>query len=1021
MKDNNKIAPFILLFIALCFSGNAINAKEVKMPAKWHKLNKLLNDEERTIGTITKMGPRLKWRLIELGTERIRLIKEKENKIFLSAAAKYRKSKGKKYFFRKSTAMYKKVRKDALRLMKKWPRFKYNSEIYFTLALNSRDYGGDKETEKFLLKSLKVSIPRSPIIHSAKTSLAEYYYNTKKYKKAIRYYKDVLKNTEDEWYTKHLYNVSWCYVKTRQYDAAIDSAKLSFFTSRNKSYISVKNQVLTSIGFFFVLGERVKEGASFYIDNVESPGEYMIKMAKKTADDKGYELANYVFAAALNNAVDKKHVDEEVEIRLAQLDFFRNFKKFEQFWGTTIALDKINKAKPLGEDFKISAVEKIRSFVGYLQVRFTRNSKTNIESYDKSDKDRILNFFAVLTRLNPPKTDSYHFYQGETLFAVNEFKQSFSYYQQALDFNKLKDQRELLAKKKKQVNRSKSKSKNKVSKKQILNDEEKQDPRLLALPLMSADEKIAHAKLKIKLFDSLLASLENGRFSKEERYNNTVYTYKNHIDIFPKDPRSRLIYLKLFNLHLSKLDIPEAMPILNRYIASYKEDREIQQGMFTKVMDHFIKTKASDAIAEWIPKLKGGFLAFDKKYIEKAVLILGSLLFDQYQKMDMAGNKKEAAIGYTALYESEKYPKSIKAKSAYRASILYLDLYQTKKAKKWMIIGLRLFTKKERFERKKEILAVVQNMMLAQDFSSAAFVATDYLKIYCYSDFAEKNDLYRASVQYQLIDGNTKQAYLNYKLGRKCGLSTAIQNESLLGMGTFFYNNRQEDHYNTFFKYYKRRAALNSFFNNTLMATYWDRYLNNDEKGMKETVTMFKKIFKTGRSKVSKAQQEMETVLAFDRVMARLEKVQVDYFPNPKKFEEEQFNKSLEKNIELLKSITAQLTPYIKSGYPHLMTRAYDLLEKKYTKLALSLSAFTPRGVPADYAKGFKGAMQGLAKNLFEEARTQKRTAINLINKEKILAFKTRDILDVPQIFEDILHRHPASLYVIPTDKMEKK
>jgi hypothetical protein len=1019
IKKTKPLLIFTLL--SICFSV-VIHAAEVRMPKKWHKLNKLLDQEEKTIATITRMGPRLKWRLIELGTERIKLIKEKENKTFLSAKPSYRKKKGKKFFFKKSTAKYKEVRRDALRLMRKWPRFNYNSEIYFTLALNSRDYGGDKETEKFLLKSLKVAIPRSPIIHSAKTSLAEYYYNSKKYKKAIRYYKDVLKNTEDEWYTKHLYNVSWCYIKTKQYDAAIDSAKLSFFTSKNKSYISVKRQVLDSIGFFFVLGERVKEGASFYIDNVESPGEYMIKMAKKTADDKGYELANFVFDAALSNSIDKKNTEEEVEIRLSQLDFFRNFKKFEKFWNTTVALDKINKVKPIGEDFKVTAVEKIRSFVGYLQVRFTRNSKTNIESYSQQDKNRILNFFEVLSRLNPPKTDSYHFYQGETLFAVNEFKQSFSYYQKGLEFNKLKDLREKLKNPKRKVKKVAKKRKASNSKKI---QKKKIDPKLekmvKSLPKMTKEEKVAHTALKVKFFDSLLASLENGTFSKDLRYKNTVYTYQNHIDIYPKNPRSRIIYRKLFNLHLTKLDIKKSMPILNRYIAAYKVDKEIQQGMFTKVMDYFIKTKASDRIAEWIPKLRSGFLSFETKYIDKAVLILGSILFDKYQKLDIAGSKKEAAIGYTSLYESKKYPKSIKAKSAYRASILYLDLYQTKKAKKWMTIALRLFTKKERFERKKEILAVVQNMMLAQDFSSAAFVATDYLKIYCYTDFAEKEDLYRASVQYQLLEGKTKQAYTNYKLGRKCGMSKAIQNEALLGIGTFFYNNRQTKQYNTFFKYYNKRAALKKFFNNTLLATYWDQYLNENKSGMKATIKRFKKIFAKKGQKKTRAQREIETAIAFEKVITKLKKVSVDYLPNHAKFKEDKFNQALERNIETLKGITAELTPYIKSGYPHLITRSYDLLEKKYTKLALSISSFSPKGVPNDYVVGFRGAMKGLAQNLFQEARSQKRTAINLINKEKILALKTRDQLSVPKIFKEIRHRHPASLYAMPTDKTEAK
>ncbi len=753
------------ILISLLFSLLMLEtqAYDPTMSAKWNKLNDLIDQEMKTIKSINRMGPRLRWRLIELDTERIKLIREKENKTFLNSSFKLRKSKGKKWFFKKSRALYYKVRKDGLAIIKKYPRFRYASEIYYTLALNSRDYGGDKETEKFLLKALKNAIPRSPIIHAAKTSLAEYYYNGKKYKRAIRYYTDVLKNKEDEWYTKHLYNVSWCYIKTKDYNKAIEMAKESFFKSKDKSYISVRNQVLESIGFFFVLAERVEEGADFYVEHVKKPGEYMIKMAKKTAEDRGYAKAEYVFNAALENSIDKKNLEEEIDIRLAQLDFYRNFKKFEKFWKTTVALDKINKVRPLGEEFQVTAVEKIRSFVGYLQVRFTRNSKTNIENYDEDQKKRILHFFDVLSRLNREETDNYRYYQGETLFAISDFKGSFDYYQKALEHNKIKmtpTYQKKLALLKKEANANKKDKDLPAIPKDVLKKE-------------MEEKEQKHKALRLKIFDSLLASLENGSFKSDER--------------------SRKIYTKLFNLYLKRKEIDNSQKTLERYMATYKKDKKIQQGMFTQIMDYFIATKNTDKIALWIPKLKGGFLSFKADYIEKATLILGSLLFDGYQKLDQEGNKDEAAKGYLALFASEKYPQSIKAKSAYRASILFLDLHQTEKAHEWMNIALNLFTAKERFERKKEILAFVQTLMLSQDFTSSASVAARYIKIYCTSPFKEKNDLYRASVQYELIEGNYEKAFDNYRLGRKCGIKKKLSREMLLNMASYYVRHRQYD------------------------------------------------------------------------------------------------------------------------------------------------------------------------------------------------------------------------------------
>lgn len=955
----------IPLLIALGFLTSTL-AKGPQMSPKWHELNRLIDEEMKTIKTITNRGPRLRWRMIELKTERIKLIREKENKVFLNANFKERKRLGKKAYFKESAALYWQVRKDGLSIIKKFPRFRYISEVYYTLALNSRDYGGDKETEKFLLRSLKYAIPNSPIIHAAKTTLAEHYYNGKKYKKAIRYYTDVLKNQEDEWTTKHLYNLSWCYIKTKRYDLAIEKAKESFFKSRQKNYINVQNEVLGSVGLFFVLAERVEEGAKFYVENVPHPTEYMIKMANKTAEDRGYEKAKYVFDAALNNAIEKKYTDEEIELRLSQLDFYRNFKKFDLFWTTTVALDGLNKKAPLKKEYKEEATDKIRSFVGYLQIRFTRNSQVNISQYSDADKVRIIKFFDILTRINPPKTDHYRYMQGETNFAISDFDASFQYYQKSLEFNKT--------------------------------------------------QKEHDEKLRKKIFNSLLASLENGNFSKTKRVNYTIYTFTNHIDLYPRDERSRKIYSKLFNIYLKENKLDPAQKTLERYMAVYKEDLKIQQGMFTQILDTHIKNKDTDKIALWIPKLKSGYLSFDNKYIEKTTLILGGLLFDGYQKLDASGNKKDAAAGYLGLFQSEKYPQSIKAKSAYRASILYLDLHKTGLAKKWMNTALGLFTEKERFERKKEILAFVHTLMLNQDFISSSEVATSYLNIYCGEKFKEKDDLYRASVQYQLISGEEEKAVANYLLGKKCQISKKVRDEVLLGIGGFFVRHRQYKDLLRFHKAFENDPLLTSFFESSFLNVYWNYYKEENEKGLEQAKILLKRT--VNKAKVeSPAIKEMKAIFAFENTLKKQEKFRFTAFPDPQKFNEEAFNSALEANIEKLKALTATFTPYIKMGYPHMVTKSYQILEEHYRQMGSHLSAYTPQGLPKEYVQGFKGAMGNLARNFFNEANSQKNLAYRLIQKEGILDPQVQPLMGVPAVISRIGHRHPASLYALPKDK----
>jgi len=100
-------------------------------------------------------------------------------------------------------------------------------------------------------------------MYFAKIALAENYYNNKNYNEAISYYEEIILNKKDEWHGKHLYNVSWCYLKNRQFQRALKLILDSFETSKDKQYISMKEQILNALPIFFVQAESTKEGITF--------------------------------------------------------------------------------------------------------------------------------------------------------------------------------------------------------------------------------------------------------------------------------------------------------------------------------------------------------------------------------------------------------------------------------------------------------------------------------------------------------------------------------------------------------------------------------------------------------------------------------------------------------------------------------------------------------------------------------------------------------------------------------------
>ena len=86
-----KLVKYISIFYALCFLQGAMAKPLEKVIPKWQKIMGMIQEEERTIRGLGKLGPRLQYRIVELHSEKIKLLKEKENLKFLSSSFKLRK------------------------------------------------------------------------------------------------------------------------------------------------------------------------------------------------------------------------------------------------------------------------------------------------------------------------------------------------------------------------------------------------------------------------------------------------------------------------------------------------------------------------------------------------------------------------------------------------------------------------------------------------------------------------------------------------------------------------------------------------------------------------------------------------------------------------------------------------------------------------------------------------------------------------------------------------------------------
>ena len=101
----------ILLSIFFLFSINlyAANTAELDVLSpeeRWKRLMALVNDEIKTIKGNKYSGAELKHRLFELYSEKIKLIRQKENEMFLKASQKSGKPIEKEKFFNTTNLVY---------------------------------------------------------------------------------------------------------------------------------------------------------------------------------------------------------------------------------------------------------------------------------------------------------------------------------------------------------------------------------------------------------------------------------------------------------------------------------------------------------------------------------------------------------------------------------------------------------------------------------------------------------------------------------------------------------------------------------------------------------------------------------------------------------------------------------------------------------------------------------------------------------------------------------------------------
>ncbi len=918
-------------------------ASAPKTLGRWTVLMNLVSKEIKILENAKNKGPELKYRILELYSERLKLLHEKNSKDFMEKSKTAKVSQNKDSYFKETREYYEYTKQFGNQLLKEYPVARIRGQLLFAMALNSRDYGRDNITEKYLLETISlVKDPHHSLRHHAETALADFYYNEKRFQDAISYYEKVITKTEDEWLPKHSFNLAWCYLQVQEFDKAIKAIRDSYALSKNRQYVNINDQVLDNIGSFYVYAGRPLEGLEFYLKNEKDPIPYLIPMAKK-ASTKGHEKESEEILEVTQKLVDKNgwfHYQEE--LFHSYLDFYRHYNRFsdhEQTSRSMVAYYKkaeTDKKLKLKTDLKEDSIEKMRTLAGFLQEKLSKDMKEDGGSYKEQEMTIVLNYFHHLIALDPSRKVEYLYFRGETFFSVRRYVDAASAYIGCVKEAKL-----------------------------VKND------------------TYSH-----KAFNSLLSLTGMEVMQKTLNTKYLVFAYSEHIGLWPRNEKSELIYPKLFEIYRQAGLDDRASIVLRAYNKYYPVHLAEQQILMTKVLDLFIDRKETKKLAAWIHEFKAGFLSLSKETIEKTEITLGNMLFLEYQALAKQGNRVAAAKGFQSIYENPLYTAKVKSQSAFFAALTYLELSETEKSYQWQVLAFQSMTPEERLSKRDEQLKMTERTYKLQDFQTSFKMSVFFLKHFCSLKDDIQNRLYEVAVMTALVEENAEGAENVIRINSNCLKKPESREIALAQLYSFFEKTGNFRALRLHVHRYPSEEFKNQY-RFTLQKWYWERSSLNLKEQIRQEFRALK------NPEVMVWLKEIEDFKNAEKLLIELKD---EVIWEQLVFDGEAYNKALEKHllkVQSFKQHYQHLTSSTQTDLAILSTRMFSSL---YLNLGEKISNIKPKGMNAETLKDFSVAMKQVGGQFLGESRQFDSQLTKALKEKVTLAWGSRSIASVEQI-----------------------
>ena len=994
---------------------NAFLEKMRKKLQKNSQLEKLINKEMKLLITMNKMdkysSPDLLYRLLELYGEKMRLVRMKENDLFLKESLKNPKVK-KASYFKKSTFFYKRARKLGSSIINRFPKFEKISSVFYAMALNSRDFSNGRKSTKYFLYAIANAPKNSEIAYNSKAGLADHYYNLKRYNLAIPLYQEVVKNNQDQWQTKYLLNLSWCYLKKKYYNKAISHLKKAYLKSKKggEVYIDVSDQVLDNIGLFFAISNQVIAGIDFYKKHVEKPVPYLIKMADMLIKRGLFDFSDKVLNETLRLT---KLPAERVSAYLLKLELYKQFAQNRKFYQTVKDLYQLHQNAPLEERSLAEFLERTAEFIAFLQAK-TAEQLSSGPLKTKMRVALLIGTLKIMAKLDPENRDQYAFREGETYYSQKNYLKAVKRYIAALKYT-LPSWRKY--QKMAKTNQSDGEHPKKASKQ--TEGPEEQD---------SAQKTGRYPKEKLQkdIFTSLLASLSIGRFTKNQKDSYLIFSYSHYIKIFPKGDKAISIFERLYQLYQKRKLIAKMDALVLQYASVHPSRVASQRQMATQLLDNYILYKKAPQLAKWVKKLDEGFLGFQKPFIRKAELILGNILFENNHQLANKNKTTEAIDGYLDLYQNDIYSRNIRGKSAINAADLYLKLVKTEKAYDLLKEGIGLIDDVELLKQNSLIAGFTFGLFYHQNPDLAGSLGRKMLNHYCpkkegkkLTKFrklkaAEKKDLieslsiyYKNAVLMNFVAENFRESIDSYQNFSHCPIPKKIRSVVSEQLAHFISSIDYQSIYPDFMPLLIKDPKLSQIIVFNLFEQFrlaQEKYLVfSQNHGIAEKNWAKKPLFSLMKNYPHVFDKKLKKIITFYEKtdMALKNRIKKSLMApialKSQTFNEQEFAQALTARINLIQKIKTKLEGLLNINYRPINIKLYYYLQESFASLGTVLSNFRPKGVSKEYKKAFDQQIHSVSKKFKDQALHYKKLALSLIESENVMSYSNFLIQDFRQ------------------------